>query len=468
MNKEKWDLTCMRLAYEVAQHATCLRRKVGAVISKDYRIIATGFNGAPEGIEHCTTCMRDVLNVPSGQRHELSMAVHAEMNAIIQCALHGVSPEGSTIYVTVTPCSMCLKALINARIKRIVIDNDVYPDELSRKLLNESGIEFVVLKSNKNKKSRKELEELFKPATRKEDESGIKHNEMNVISYPSIVNIPNLPNIDEVEKWLKSEGIPFNIEKLDPKIILPESGISIEELTNIKSNFNKTFNEWKEKFFNYKQSILTSNDKNSSSELHDIGNKVSNKIQTPIVIFEDKPEEFINVYQEIGKALASDLSETIEKEMQDYFNSIDYKSKLKFKVVSESEAKILVGSKKNLIRHYYTSTLNSNFKPPQYFCPMNENDEPIFIEQSLLVALFELFINGVFEVSIEFLNNGKFEILYDKSVYRTNIKSNKVFCEITTPFITTVYDGISENIEQDRFMNIIFKTDNISKEFMVD
>ena len=146
MNKEKWDRTCMDLAYAVSEHATCLRRKVGAVISKDGRIIATGFNGAPEGVPHCTECIRDKLNVPSGQRHELSRAVHAEMNAIIQCALHGVSPEGATIYITVTPCSMCLKALINARIKRIVIDKDIYPDELTRQLLEDSNIELEILK----------------------------------------------------------------------------------------------------------------------------------------------------------------------------------------------------------------------------------------------------------------------------------------------------------------------------------
>lgn len=147
MNKKKWDRTCMELAYLVSEHSTCLRRKVGAVIAKDNRIIATGFNGSPEGIDHCTTCMRDELKVPSGQRHELSMAVHAEMNAIIQCALHGVSPEGATIYITVTPCSMCLKSLINARIKRIVIDKDIYPDDLTRKLLEQSNIELDVLTS---------------------------------------------------------------------------------------------------------------------------------------------------------------------------------------------------------------------------------------------------------------------------------------------------------------------------------
>lgn len=150
MDKYKWDRTCMDLAYSVAEHATCLRRKVGAVISKDHRIIATGFNGAPEGIRHCTNCMRDELKIPSGQRHELSMAVHAEMNAIIQCALNGVSPEGATIYVTVTPCSMCLKALINARIKRIVIDKDIYPDKLSKRLLEESGVQLVVLNKDEN------------------------------------------------------------------------------------------------------------------------------------------------------------------------------------------------------------------------------------------------------------------------------------------------------------------------------
>ncbi len=145
MDQRKWDNTCMKLAYEVAEHSTCLRRKVGAVISKDNRIIATGFNGAPEGIPHCRKCLRDIENVPSGQRHELSRAVHAEMNAIIQCALHGTSPEGATIYVTVTPCSMCLKALINARIKRIVVDKDIYPDKLTKDLLNDSGIVLEVL-----------------------------------------------------------------------------------------------------------------------------------------------------------------------------------------------------------------------------------------------------------------------------------------------------------------------------------
>lgn len=151
MDQQKWDKTCMKLAYDVAEHSTCLRRKVGAVISKDNRIIATGFNGAPEGIPHCRKCLRDIENVPSGQRHELSRAVHAEMNAIIQCALHGVSPEDATIYVTVTPCSMCLKVLINARIKRIVVDRDIYPDKLTKDLLNDSGIVLEVLDTPKPK-----------------------------------------------------------------------------------------------------------------------------------------------------------------------------------------------------------------------------------------------------------------------------------------------------------------------------
>lgn len=149
MDIKKWDKTCMDLAYSVAEHATCLRRKVGAVVSKDGRIIATGFNGAPERIPHCTTCLRDELKVPSGERHELSRAVHAEMNAIIQCALNGVSPEGATIYITVTPCSMCLKVLINARIKRIVIDSDTYPDKLTKELLDQRGIILEVLNAPK-------------------------------------------------------------------------------------------------------------------------------------------------------------------------------------------------------------------------------------------------------------------------------------------------------------------------------
>lgn len=139
-----WDEYFMRIALLTANRATCIRRKVGAVIVKDNRIIATGYNGAPKGIRHCTDineCLREKLNIPSGKNAELCIASHAENNAIIQCALSGTSPNGATIYVTTSPCSMCLKTLINAGIKRIVT-LEPYPDDLSTKLIKESEIEY--------------------------------------------------------------------------------------------------------------------------------------------------------------------------------------------------------------------------------------------------------------------------------------------------------------------------------------
>ena len=124
MNKRPdWDTYFMQIAHIVAQRSTCLRRKVGAVIVKDKRILTTGYNGAPSGITHCevTGCLREKLNVPSGQRHELCRGLHAEQNALLQAALHGISLKGATLYCTNQPCIICAKMLINAGIKEIVI-----------------------------------------------------------------------------------------------------------------------------------------------------------------------------------------------------------------------------------------------------------------------------------------------------------------------------------------------------------
>ena len=125
----------------VSRRSTCLRRNVGAVIVKDKRILATGYNWAPSGLPHCIEvgCLREQLGVPSGQRHEMCRGLHAEQNAIIQAAKYGIPVEGSTIYSTTEPCSLCAKMLINAGIKRIVYQN-AYADELSRQLLSEAGI----------------------------------------------------------------------------------------------------------------------------------------------------------------------------------------------------------------------------------------------------------------------------------------------------------------------------------------
>lgn len=148
--RPSWDEYFMGMAKLTSQRSTCLRRKVGAVIVKDKHIIATGYNGAPRGLSHCAElggCLREKLNVPSGQRHELCRALHAEQNAIIQAATLWQSIEGASIYITHQPCSICSKMIINAGIERIVVDEG-YPDELATKLLAEAGIKVVTLDHN--------------------------------------------------------------------------------------------------------------------------------------------------------------------------------------------------------------------------------------------------------------------------------------------------------------------------------
>ena len=136
-----WDEYFIKIAYLVSERSTCLRRKVGAVLVKDKRILATGYNGAPAGIVHCevTGCLREKLNVPSGERHELCRGLHAEQNVLLQAALHGVSVKGSVLYVTVTPCIICAKMIINAGVKEVVIDGD-YPDKMAKEFLKEAGV----------------------------------------------------------------------------------------------------------------------------------------------------------------------------------------------------------------------------------------------------------------------------------------------------------------------------------------
>lgn len=148
MNRRpSWDEYFMDMAALTARRSTCLRRQVGAVIVKDRHIIATGYNGAPRGVPHCEEkggCLRQQLNVPSGERHELCRALHAEQNAIIQAATLGQSIEGGTIYVTNQPCVICAKMIINAGIRRIVV-KEGYPDELAVEILKEAGLSIVML-----------------------------------------------------------------------------------------------------------------------------------------------------------------------------------------------------------------------------------------------------------------------------------------------------------------------------------
>ena len=143
--RPSWDEYFMEITEVVASRSTCLRRKVGAVVVKDKHILASGYNGAPSGLPHCAEvgCLREKLQIPSGERHELCRGLHAEQNAIIQSAVHGVSIAGATIYSTTQPCVLCSKMLINSQIKRIVFQGP-YPDELSLALLHEAGIELSV------------------------------------------------------------------------------------------------------------------------------------------------------------------------------------------------------------------------------------------------------------------------------------------------------------------------------------
>jgi dCMP deaminase len=142
-----WGKYFMEIAHLVKTRSTCIRRQVGAVVVKDKRILSTGYNGAPTDCKHCTEigCLREALKVPSGERHELCRALHAEQNAIAQAAAHGIALQGATIYVTHQPCSLCAKLIINAGLSHIIYEGD-YPDTLSAELLKEAGIEITQFK----------------------------------------------------------------------------------------------------------------------------------------------------------------------------------------------------------------------------------------------------------------------------------------------------------------------------------
>jgi dCMP deaminase len=147
-DRPAWDQYFMAIADMVRTRSTCLRRQVGAIVVKDKRILSTGYNGAPKGMKHCSEvgCIREAADVPPGQRHELCRGIHAEQNAIVQAAAFGVSIRGSTLYCTHFPCVLCTKMLINAGIEKLVAEQS-YPDDLSRAMLEEAGIEVCLMDS---------------------------------------------------------------------------------------------------------------------------------------------------------------------------------------------------------------------------------------------------------------------------------------------------------------------------------
>ena len=151
-NKESrpsWGTYFMNITNLVAERSTCTRRAVGAVLVKDKRILSTGYNGAPTGLKHCREvgCLREQLGVESGKMHELCRGIHAEQNAIIQAAYHGVSVKGAVIYCTNQPCSICARMIINAGIQKIYYQSG-YADSLAKELLGEAGIELKQITSD--------------------------------------------------------------------------------------------------------------------------------------------------------------------------------------------------------------------------------------------------------------------------------------------------------------------------------
>jgi len=139
-----WDTYFMEMARLASLRSSCLRRAVGAVLVRDKRLLATGYNGVPSGVTHCeeTGCLREKLGVPSGERHELCRGLHAEQNAIIQAALHGVSTKGAVLYCTNLPCIICAKMLINSGVRKVYY-LDGYCDTLTEQMLSEVGLGLV-------------------------------------------------------------------------------------------------------------------------------------------------------------------------------------------------------------------------------------------------------------------------------------------------------------------------------------
>jgi dCMP deaminase len=139
--RPEWDTYFLEIVELVSKRSTCCRRAVGSGLVRDHRILATGYNGAPSKLKHCLDigCLREQLKIPSGERHELCRGLHAEQNAVIQAALHGVNTKGSTLYCTNHPCVICAKMIINAGVVRIVI-RDGYHDKLAAQMLKEAGI----------------------------------------------------------------------------------------------------------------------------------------------------------------------------------------------------------------------------------------------------------------------------------------------------------------------------------------
>jgi dCMP deaminase len=154
MERPSWEEYFMAITHLVAKRSTYIRRQVGAILVKDKRILATGYNGVPSGLPHChdVGCLRETEGIPSGERHELCRGLHAEQNVIIQAAYHGINIQGAHLYCTNLPCSICMKMIIAAGIRKIYYEEG-YPDRLAQEMIKESSLElFQLSKENGQKK----------------------------------------------------------------------------------------------------------------------------------------------------------------------------------------------------------------------------------------------------------------------------------------------------------------------------
>jgi dCMP deaminase len=144
MERPAWEDYFMEITRLVSSRSTCRRRRVGAILVKDKRILASGYNGAPSGLPHCLDvgCLRELNRIPSGERHELCRGLHAEQNVIIQAARDGISIQGATLYCTTMPCAICAKMIINAGISTVYFEEG-YDDELAQELLGEGGVKLI-------------------------------------------------------------------------------------------------------------------------------------------------------------------------------------------------------------------------------------------------------------------------------------------------------------------------------------
>ncbi len=154
--RPSWDEYFMGIARLVSKRSTCLRRQVGAVAVINKRILTTGYNGAPCGVDHCLDigCLREKKGIPSGERHELCRGLHAEQNCIIQAAIHGIKLDGATVYVTTGPCVTCAKMIINAGIREVMYDipsKNPYKDDLAMAILKEARIKLVDFSKRRNR-----------------------------------------------------------------------------------------------------------------------------------------------------------------------------------------------------------------------------------------------------------------------------------------------------------------------------